>query len=181
MKHDHVDFIQAQWAREKPDLDTSPMGVVGRISRISRHLDRLLQKNYSQFGLNGGEFDVLATLRRSGHPYQLTPTQMFNSLMLSSGAMTNRLDRLEDVGLIKRTPNPNDRRGILVTLTEQGIELMDRAYPAHIANEHQILISLTITEREVLTDLLRKMLLSFEDRTQDDGGMEQNEKQGLKK
>ena len=120
MKQDHVDFIQAQWAQEKPDLDTSPMGVVGRISRISRHLDQLLQKNYAQFGLNGGEFDVLAALRRSGHPYQLTPTQLFNSLMLSSGAMTNRLDRLEDEGLIKRAPNPKDRRGILVTLTGQG-------------------------------------------------------------
>lgn len=167
MKRDHVDFIQAQWAQEKPDLDTSPMGVIGRISRISRHLDQLLQKIYSKFGLNGGEFDVLATLRRSGHPYQLTPTQLFNSLMLSSGAMTNRLDRLEDVGLIKRTPNPDDRRGILVTLTEQGLELIDRAYAAHIANEHQILASLTESEQETLTDLLRKILLPFEDKTQD--------------
>ena len=167
MKHDHVDLIQAQWAQEKPDLDASPMGVIGRISRISRHLDQLLQKNYSQFNLNGGEFDVLASLRRSGHPYQLTPTELFNSLMLSSGAMTNRLDRLEDAGLIKRNPNPNDRRGILVTMTEQGIELMDRAYTAHIANEDQILSSLTITEREELINLLRKMLLSFEGRKWD--------------
>lgn len=167
MKQDHVDFIQAQWAQEKPDLDTSPMGVIGRISRISRHLDQLLQKNYSKFGLNGGEFDVLATLRRSGKPYQLTPTQLFNSLMLSSGAMTNRLDRLEDVGLIKRMPNPEDRRGILVTLTEQGVELIDKAYAAHIANEQQMLASLTKTEQEALIDLLRKMLLSFEEKTQD--------------
>ena len=178
MKHDHVDLIHAQWAQEKPDLGTSPMGVIGRISRISRHLDQLLQKNYSQFNLNGGEFDVLASLRRSGHPYQLTPTELFNSLMLSSGAMTNRLDRLEDAGLIKRNPNPNDRRGILVTLTEQGIELMDRAYPAHIANEDQILSSLTITEREVLKDLLRKMLLSFESRKWVEGRTEENKKQG---
>lgn len=168
MKHDHVDGIQAQWTREKPDLDTSPMGVIGRISRISRYLDRLLQKKYSQFGLNGGEFDVLATLRRSGHPYQLTPTQLFNSLMLTSGAMTNRLDRLEDVGLIQRTPNPHDRRGIFVTLTQQGVELMDRAYPVHIANEYQILASLTISEREALTGLLRKILLSFEEKIQDE-------------
>ncbi|KAA3644768.1 MAG: MarR family transcriptional regulator [Chloroflexi bacterium] len=163
MKHDHVDFVQAQWAQEKPGFDTSPIGVIGRISRISRHLDQALQKNYSKFDLNGGEFDVLASLRRSGHPYQLTPTELFNSLMLSSGAMTNRLDRLEDAGLIKRNPNPTDRRGLLVTLTEQGIEVMDRAYPAHIANEDQILSSLTLNEREILTDLLRKMLLSFEE------------------
>ena len=169
MNQDHVDFIQAQWAREKPELDTSPMGVVGRISRISRHLDRLLQKNYARFGLNGGEFDVLATLRRAGRPYQLTPTQLFNALMLSSGAMTNRLDRLEGEGLIKRTPNPNDRRGILVTLTEQGVALMDRAYAAHIANEQQMLRSLSTTEREILTDLLRKLLLSFEEGNQDGG------------
>ena len=172
MKNDHVDFIQAQWDQEKPDLDTSPMGVIGRISRISRHLDQLLQKNYSKFNLNGGEFDFLASLRRSGHPYQLTPTELFNSLMLSSGAMTNRLDRLEDAGLIKRLPNPNDRRGILVRLTEQGIALMDEVYPAHITNEDQILSSLTITEREVLTDLLRKMLLSFEDGKMDEGKTE---------
>ncbi len=162
MQQDHVDLIQAQWARENPDLDTSPMGVIGRISRISRHLDQLLQKNYSLFDLNGGEFDVLATLRRAGHPYQLTPTQLFNSLMLSSGAMTNRLDRLENAGLIKRMPNPNDRRGILVTLTKQGFELMDKAYPAHIANEQKILTPLNTTEQAVLTDLLRKLLLSFE-------------------
>lgn len=163
MKKDHVDFIQAQWTQEKPDLDTSPMGVIGRISRISRHLDHLLQRNYTRFNLNGGEFDVLASLRRSGYPYQLTPTELFNSLMLSSGAMTNRLDRLEEAGLIKRLPNPDDRRGILVRLTEQGIELMDKAYPAHLANEEQILGSLTKTESETLTDLLRKLLLSFED------------------
>ena len=165
MEQDHVDFIQAQWIQEKPELDTAPMGVIGRISRISRHLDQLLQRNYSKFNLNGGEFDVLASLRRSGHPYQLTPTELFNSLMLSSGAMTNRLDRLEDAELIKRLPNPSDRRGILVRLTEQGIELMDEAYPAHLANEEQILGSLTKTERKALTGLLRKMLLSFEDET----------------
>jgi len=168
MKQDHVDFIQTQWAQEIPDLDTSPMGVIGRISRISRYLDQLLQKNYARFNLNGGEFDVLASLRRSGHPYQLTPTQLFNSLMLSSGAMTNRLDRLEKVGLIKRLPNPDDRRGILVTLTEQGVALMDQVYPAHITNEQQILASLTTTEQGILTDLLRKMLLSFEGKNETD-------------
>lgn len=163
MRHDHVDFIQSQWAKEKPQLDTTPMGIVGRISRISRHLDQHLQKNYTKFGLNGGEFDVLASLRRSGSPYQLTPTQLFNALMLSSGAMTNRLDRLEEVGLIKRAPNPNDRRGILVTLTKEGLTLMDEAYPAHIANEQQMLAALTEDEKEAITALLRKLLLSFEE------------------
>ena len=164
METDHVDFIQAQWAQEKPEIDTSPMGIIGRISRISRHIDRLLQREYSNFDLNGGEFDVLATLRRAGRPYQLTPTQLFSSLMLSSGAMTNRLDRLEAVGLIERQPNPDDRRGILVTLTDQGIALMDKAYLAHIANESQILAALNKADRETLTTLLRKLLLSFENK-----------------
>lgn len=157
-----MDLIQLQWAQEKPEIDTSPMGVVGRISRISRYIDQLLQQEYSKFNLNGGEFDVLATLRRAGRPYQLTPTDMFNSLMLSSGAMTNRLDRLEAMGLIKRLPNPNDRRGILVTLTEKGVTLMEQAYPAHLANEDKILAALSPSERKSLTALLRKLLLSFE-------------------
>lgn len=162
MEQDYVDYIRAQWTRENPELDTAPMGIVGRISRISQHLDQKLQHNYSRFGLNGGEFDVLATLRRAGLPFQMTPTQLFSSLMLSSGAMTNRLDRLEKLGLIKRAPNPNDRRGILVILTDKGVELMDSAYPAHIENEDQMIASLSNTERETFTKLLRKMLLSFE-------------------
>lgn len=162
-QHDHVDFIQSQWAREKPDLDTWPMGIVGRISRISRHFDQLLHKNYTKFGLNSGEFDVLAALRRSGQPYQLTPTQLFNALMLSSGAMTNRLDRLENAGLIQRAAHPSDRRGIVVTLTPAGIELMDRLYPAHIAHEQDMLTTLSPNEQETLITLLRKLLLSLEE------------------
>jgi DNA-binding MarR family transcriptional regulator len=163
MKEDHVDFIQAQWAKERPDLDTAPMGVIGRLSRVSRYIDRLLQENFSKFELNGGEFDVLASLRRAGSPYQLTPTELFQVLMLSSGAMTNRLDRLEQAGLIQRSHNPDDRRGILVSLTKQGLALIDKAYPAHLAHEARMLRSLTGAEREKLTSLLRKMLRSFED------------------
>jgi DNA-binding MarR family transcriptional regulator len=167
MKEDHVDFIVKQWADTFPDLDISAMAVIGRISRISRHIDQGLQNKYSEFNLLAGEFDVLASLRRSGPPYQLTPTELFNVLMLSSGAMTNRLDRLEDAGLIKRRPNPDDRRGLLVSLTEKGIELMDKAYPAHIANEEELLSALTISERELLIALLRKLLLSFEGKEQE--------------
>ncbi len=162
MKTDHVDFIQTQWTMEMPGLDTSPMGIIGRISRISRHIDRLLQMNYSKFNLNGGEFDVLASLRRSGHPFQLTPTELFKSMMLSSGAMTNRLDRLEDANLIIRSLNPEDRRGTLVTLTEKGIDLMNDAYPSHIDNETQILSGLTPSEQKEFTVLLRKLLFTFE-------------------
>lgn len=163
MEQDQVDFILKQWARERPDLDPSPMGVIGRISRASRYIDRSLQKNFSRFGINSGEFDVLATLRRAGDPYQLTPTALLSALMLSSGAMTNRLDRLENAGYIARRPDPNDRRGILVTLTTAGFELIEAVVAAHIAHEHQIVNSLTLSEQASLADLLRKMLLSFED------------------
>ena len=163
MTQDQVDVILKQWSQERPDLDPSPMGVIGRISRASRYIDQFLQQNFAQFGLNGGEFDVLATLRRHGAPYQLTPTALFSSLMLSSGAMTNRLDRLEKAGYIERQPDPNDRRGTLVTLTKQGLEVIEGVVGAHIAHEQQLLAALTSAERRVLAELLRKLLLSFGD------------------
>ena len=163
MTQDQVDFILKQWSHERPDLDPSPMGVIGRISRASRYIDKFLQKNFARFGLNSGDFDVLATLRRNGAPYQLTPTGLFISMMLSSGAMTNRLDRLENAGYIERKSHPNDRRGTLVTLTDQGLEVIDLVIATHIAHEKQILSSLTSDEQKGLADLLRKLLLSFGD------------------
>jgi DNA-binding MarR family transcriptional regulator len=163
MTQDQVDAILNQWSQERPDLNPSPMGVIGRISRASRYIEQFLQKNFARFGLNGGEFDVLATLRRNGAPYQLTPTALFKSMMLSSGAMTNRLDRLEKAGYIERKPDPNDRRGALVTLTDRGLELIDLAVAAHITHEQQLLSSLTSEEQKLLADLLRKLLLSFGD------------------
>lgn len=162
MKIDNVDIIQAQWKSELPEIDTLAMGVVGRISRVSNHIDHLLQENYSKFNLNGGEFDVLATLRRSGPPYQLIPTELYNALMITSGTITNRLDQLEKKEFVSRSPNPNDRRGTIVTLTKKGIELMDKAYPLHIENELQMINSLSESEKNTITILLRKMLLSFE-------------------
>ena len=163
MTQDQVDVILRQWSRERPDLDPAPMGVIGRISRAARYLDQFLQQNFAQFGLNSGDFDVLATLRRHGAPYQLTPTALFSSLMLSSGAMTNRLDRLENAGYIERKPHPSDRRGTLVTLTDQGLEVIDGVVGAHVANEQQLLSSLTADEQTLLAALLRKILLSFGD------------------
>ncbi len=163
MSQDQVDFILKQWSRERPGLDPSPMAVIGRISRASRYIDQFLQKNFAQFGLNSGDFDVLATLRRTGAPYQLTPTTLFSSLMLSSGAMTNRLDRLENAGYIERKPHPNDRRGTLVTLTSKGLEMIDLVIVSHIEHERQILSSLTLDEQKLLGDLLRKILLFFSD------------------
>ncbi|MBD2258424.1 MarR family transcriptional regulator [Pseudanabaena sp. FACHB-2040] len=162
MNSDPVDAILAQWQKERPDLDVSPMGIVGRVGRLSKYLDRAIQETFSDFGLNAGEFDVLATLRRSGQPYQLSPTELFNTLMVSSGTMTHRIDRLEQADLVKRTPDPSDRRGTLIELTDKGFNLIEKAVEAHVANEHRLLAVLEDAERDALTQLLRKLLTSFE-------------------
>ena len=158
-----MDVILGQWALERPDLDVSPMGIFGRLSRGAKMLDRSLAATFSEFGLNGGEFDVLATLRRSGEPYSLTPTELFRSMMLSSAAMTNRIDRLEERGLVQRSPDPNDRRGVRITLTGVGLDLVNRALEAHVRGEHGLLDSLSAEEREELAGLLRKLLVSMND------------------
>ncbi|TPJ42316.1 MarR family transcriptional regulator [Mesorhizobium sp. B2-5-4] len=148
-----------QWQRERPDLDVSPMAVIGRLNEVSALIAReRLAPLFARFGLQAGEFDVLATLRRSGSPYALNPTALYEATMVTSGAMTNRLDRLETSGLIQRGPHPNDRRGIVVRLTEKGLALIDEAVAAHVANEHQILSGLTQTERETLSRLLEKLI-----------------------
>lgn len=162
MEHDHVDRILAQWARERPDVDTSTMGVIGRIARLDRIFARAMEANFAAQGLNAGGFDVLATLRRSGPPYRLSPTQLFNTLMLSSGAMTNRIDRLEQAGYVARYPDPADRRGTLIGLTPRGRELVDAILPLHAQTQHRLLAALTAEEQALLADLLRKLLLSLE-------------------
>jgi DNA-binding MarR family transcriptional regulator len=163
MNADPVDAILAQWQHERPDLDTSPMGVIGRIARISKHLERSVQATISEFELNLGEFDVLATLRRSGHPYQLSPTELFNAMMVSSGTMTHRLDRLERAEWVKRIPDPSDRRGTSIVLTNKGLSLIEKAVEAHVVNAHHILSVLEESERALLAQLLRKLLVSFEE------------------
>ncbi len=163
MKPDPVDAILAQWQRERPDLDVSPMGVIGRMGRLTKHLERAIQEIFSGFDLTMGEFDVLAALRRSGQPYQLTPTELFNTLMVSSGTMTHRIDCLEQAELVRRIPDPRDRRGILIELTDQGFNVIEQAVEAHVANEHRVLSSLESSEREALAQLLRKLLVSFEE------------------
>ncbi|MBZ9718746.1 MarR family transcriptional regulator [Mesorhizobium sp. AD1-1] len=148
-----------QWKRERPDLDVSPMGVLGRLNEAASLIAReRLAPLFARYGLQSGEFDVLATLRRSGSPYALTPTALYEATMVTSGAMTNRLDRLETSGLILRGPHPNDRRGIVVRLTEKGLALIDEAIAAHVANEHEILSGLTPAERETLSRLLEKLI-----------------------
>jgi DNA-binding MarR family transcriptional regulator len=163
MNADPVDAILAQWQRERPDLDVSPMGIIGRMARLTKYLERSLQQTFSDFGLNVGEFDVLATLRRSGQPYQLTPTELFNTLMVSSGTMTHRIDRLERADLVKRMDDPSDRRGTLIQLTDKGFNTIEKAVEAHVANEHRLLSALDEAERQVLAQLLRKLLISFEE------------------
>lgn len=151
-----------QWRRERPDLDVSPMGVIGRLNEASSLIARdRLAPVFARFGLQSGEFDVLATLRRSGAPYALTPTELYEATMVTSGAMTARLDRLEKAGLTRRAPHPSDRRGVVVELTTKGRELTDEALTAHVANEHEILAGLTPEDREMLAKLLEKLIGSL--------------------
>jgi DNA-binding MarR family transcriptional regulator len=154
-KKDHVDTILEQWMRERPDLDVTPMGVIGRISRIERLVDDQMKAVCSRFNLERWGFDVLASLRRAGKPYQLTPTQLFNSCMLTSGAMTNRIDRLEDVGFVERLHDPADRRGVLVSLTKSGLKLIDQAVTAHMEVEETMLGSFSPKDRERFAGMLR--------------------------
>ena len=163
MELDPVDKILAQWQRERPDLDVSSMGIIGRMGRLAKHLERAIQETFSKFSLTIGEFDVLAALRRSGQPYQLSPTELFNTLMVSSGTMTHRIDRLEQAELVKRIPDPSDRRGTLILLTDKGFNMIEKAVKAHVDNEHRILNVLEASERGALILLLRKLLVSFEE------------------
>ncbi|GGO84606.1 MarR family transcriptional regulator [Marinobacterium nitratireducens] len=154
-----VELAIDQWRREMPDLDLLPMEVIGRLGKATRLISRgHLDPFFQQQGLHQGEFDVLATLRRAGAPYALAPTQLFEALLISSGGMTNRLDRLEKAGLISRAPNPEDRRGTLVSLTDEGRALTDRVVPLHVENEARVLSPLSRKEQENLSALLGKLL-----------------------
>ena len=154
---DAVDGIIDQWRRERPDLDVSPMGVIGRISRLAQRYDRALARNFARFELGPDEFDVLATLRRSGPPYQLNPGELLTSMMITSATMTHRLDKLEARQLIERRPDPKDRRAVLVRLTASGKRLVDRALAAHVMFEHELLGDLRDNERTALAHLLRRL------------------------
>jgi DNA-binding MarR family transcriptional regulator len=165
---DDVDRILDQWAAERPDLDASPMGVIGRIARLSRSQSRSISTTLARHGLQRDEFDVLATLRRSGPPYRLTPTQLRGSMMITSATMTHRLDKLEQRGLISRQPDPSDRRGLLIGLTARGRSLVDRALDDHIENEHRLLASMSPSDLAQLASLLRRLLVSGEPPTDED-------------
>ena len=158
---DGVDVILEQWRSERPELDPSPIGIIGRISRLARELEHRLEPVYAEHGLEPGWYDVLATLRRSGPPYRLRPTDFTSALMLTSSGTTKRLDRLEQAGLIMRGPDPQDRRGTLITLTAAGRRLVDRTTEAHLANERRLLAGLSEAELKRLGALLRKLMLEL--------------------
>jgi DNA-binding MarR family transcriptional regulator len=162
---DHVDTVLAQWAAERPDLDASPMAVIGRLSRLSRLVGVHLGRTFSAHGLDGPSFDVLATLRRNGPPHRLTPTELMRSAMVTSGAITQRLDRLEARGLVTRSRADTDGRVVHVALTRKGRALIDRALPDHVDTEHRLLAALTPAERNTLASTLRKLLESLGDTT----------------
>jgi DNA-binding MarR family transcriptional regulator len=164
VRQDFIDMILDRWARERPDLDVSPMGVIGRISRACRVLEEEMSNIFSAYGLNRGEFDVLAALRRAGKPYRLKPTELSSDLMVTSGGMTNRLDRMEKSGLIVRQPDPTDRRGVLVCLSEHGRRLVDEILVAYVENQHRLLGSIDQADRDALANILRKLLLPLERR-----------------
>ena len=158
---DGVDLILEQWRRERPELDHSPIGVVGRISRLARELEARLEPVFRQHGLEAGWHDVLATLRRAGPPYRVRPTDLTSALMLTSSGTTKRLDRLEQAGLIAREADPDDRRGTLIALTAAGRRLIDAVTEAHLANERRLLAALTDAEQRSLADLLRTLQLGL--------------------
>jgi DNA-binding MarR family transcriptional regulator len=161
-QHDAVDRIAAQWNAVRPDIDISPMEVVGRVSRLSRLIDRRLGENFARFDLEDWMYDVLATLRRSGEPYELHAGDLMRQSMVTTGAVTNRIDRLEQRGLVERAAS-NDRRKVIVRLTKKGFETVENVVGAHMAAEREILSGLSPRERQDLARLLRLSLLHLGD------------------
>lgn len=159
---DKVDKILEQWKREKPELEVSSMGLIGRMARVAYHLSTEMEKTFVQHGLNRAAFDVMATLRRSGDPYALSPGDLMEAMMVTSGTVTNRIDQLEKAGLVKRTPNPEDGRGFLVSLTEKGFSLIDDTVVDHVKTQDRLVSGLTSRDRKDLDRLLAKYLTVLE-------------------
>ncbi|MBA1243377.1 MarR family winged helix-turn-helix transcriptional regulator [Pseudomonas japonica] len=158
---DHVDFVVAQWAQAMPGVDASSMEVFGRIARIQKHLERARADALTKYGFKEGEFDVLATLRRSGEPYRLTPTALYRSLLITSGAMTNRLARLESAGMVERLVDADDRRSLQVSLTPEGRAMIEEAVATHTEVQNLLLAALTSEQRDTLAALLKTILSSL--------------------
>lgn len=155
---DEVDGLVEAWRAERPDLDVAPLQVLSRVSRLARHLDRARRTVFTDHGLEPWEFDVLAELRRSGAPYELSPGRLLRATLVTSGTMTNRIDRLAAAGLVRRRPDPADKRGVLVRLTDEGRERVDAALEALLGYEESILEPMPADQRAALAALLRSLL-----------------------
>lgn len=162
MPTDHVDHLVEQWAQERPELTTGALALTARVVRLQRFLDHHVDASLEEAGLNRGELNVLATLRRAGEPHELTPTELCRGLLLSSGAMTNRIDQLEERGYVRRIPDVDDRRRIRVALTADGRRVVDTAMDAQVAHLEAELGFLDTDERDRLSALLRRVLVEFE-------------------
>jgi DNA-binding MarR family transcriptional regulator len=162
---DEVDRLVAAWHRERPDLDMTPMQVLSRVTRLARHLDRARRQAFAAQGLEGWEFDVLSALRRSGAPYELSPGRLLRETLVTSGTMTNRVDRLVAKQLVERRPDPGDRRGVLVRLTARGRDAVDDALEELLARERLLLGDLPEREAVRLADALRVLVVPFDDRS----------------
>ncbi len=158
---DDIDTIKAQWAQQRPDLDTDPMALIGQLMRVSQHLSRQMADTFAQFDLTSASFDVLATLLRSGPPHALSPNQLLSTMMITSGTMTNRIDQLEKQQLVKRIRSTEDRRSVQIALTDKGRRLIDEAVTAHVATQTRLVSALPAQDREALDQLLRKYLVNM--------------------
>jgi len=159
---DAVDKIIGQWATEKPELGTKPMALIGRLLRLSKHIETKLSEFHKSYDLKMGEFDVLATLRRSGSPHRLTPSALMNTMMLTSGAMTNRLDKLESKGLIMRCHSKEDRRSVSVELSKDGYELIDDMMKHYVQIQQELVSDLSLESSKELNQYLKLWLNQFE-------------------
>src|SRR6266568_4754844 len=162
LPRDEVDDLVAAWRAQRPDLDVEPMQVLSRISRLARHLDIARREAFAEHGLESWGFDVLSALRRQGPPCQLTPGALLRATLVTSGTMTNRIDRLATAGLVRREPDPKDKRGVLVTLTDQGVAKADAALADLLRRERALLSRLDRGERQQLADLTRILLAPFD-------------------
>jgi DNA-binding MarR family transcriptional regulator len=159
---DEVDEIVARWQAERPDLDVAPLEVLSRVSRLARHLDRARRAAFAAHGLEAWEFDVLSALRRQGPPYQLSPGALLRATLVTSGTMTNRIDRLAAAGLVSRRPDLQDKRGVLVQLTSAGVRTVDAAFAALLDGERDLLTGLDARQQQELAGLLRILLVPFD-------------------
>lgn len=157
---DHIDFVVDQWQSAMPELDASSMAIFGRMLRLMKHLAKARAVALEPFGFHEGEFDVLATLRRAGKPYRLSPTQLYTSLLVTSGAMTNRLNRLANEGMIERLADPQDGRSMLVGLTRRGVETIEQAVHVHTETQNALLQGLDSEQQKQLGELLKALLVT---------------------